>query len=202
MHMAGGGMHRGGGGMHVHPVHPPWVRHCRDVHPGSRILIFSIPDLGSSDHNSTESPIRNTDPILVVNVSKFACAVFAVSVSEGPESDPESKLKLCKKIRIGQKQFYETSFSGARFTCHNLLQKLVGLLLAENFHDFLFLCHPPFFLPTPALRPLTLPAELTTQNGVSRIESTTGKSGGPPLVNPQSPPTCNYVYIQGSPYLE
>jgi hypothetical protein len=23
-----GGMHRGGGGgMHVHPVHPPWVRH-------------------------------------------------------------------------------------------------------------------------------------------------------------------------------
>jgi hypothetical protein len=25
----GGGMHKGGGGgMYVHPVHPPWVRHC------------------------------------------------------------------------------------------------------------------------------------------------------------------------------
>jgi hypothetical protein len=28
MHLARGGMHRGGGGgMHVHPVHPPCVRH-------------------------------------------------------------------------------------------------------------------------------------------------------------------------------
>ncbi len=32
MHMAGGGDAQGwGGGMHVHPVHPPWVRHCSTV---------------------------------------------------------------------------------------------------------------------------------------------------------------------------
>jgi hypothetical protein len=33
MHMAeGGGCTGGGGGMHVHPVHPPWVRHWRTAH--------------------------------------------------------------------------------------------------------------------------------------------------------------------------
>jgi hypothetical protein len=32
MHMAeGGGCPGGGGGMHVHPVHPPWVRHWYQV---------------------------------------------------------------------------------------------------------------------------------------------------------------------------
>jgi hypothetical protein len=28
MHLAEGGDAQGGGGLHVHPVHPPWVRHC------------------------------------------------------------------------------------------------------------------------------------------------------------------------------
>jgi hypothetical protein len=41
-HGRGGGCTGGGGGMHVHPVHPPWVRHwnqdCCDFGIGSQTL--------------------------------------------------------------------------------------------------------------------------------------------------------------------
>jgi hypothetical protein len=43
-------------------------------------------------------------------------------------------------------------FLGAKFTCHNRFQKLVGLLVAENFVIFHFCVTPPFFCP-PGLAP-------------------------------------------------
>jgi hypothetical protein len=63
MHMGrGGDAQGGGGGMHVHPVHPPWVRHCprsgmgknqdpesgiRDKHPGSATLVATVYNVGT-----------------------------------------------------------------------------------------------------------------------------------------------------------
>jgi hypothetical protein len=45
MHMAGGGDAQGGRGMHVHPVHPPWVRHCREPYPNfSSGLMCRVPE--------------------------------------------------------------------------------------------------------------------------------------------------------------